>query len=146
VVGLLPGVAAWGALMIKHSLNAAWEWTGHAGPAVFTPALVPIFERKDVWLGGVFALEQGFIFTSMILAAVTVCIIERRFLQGAVWCAIAALLACLGLVHSFRWAAGDTVIDLRATAPWSNPWALGYLAMGTVLVLARWVTEPEQAA
>ena len=40
---------------------------------------------------------------------------------------------------------GDTAIDLRLTAPWSNPWALGYVAMGVVLLAARWVTEPDEA-
>lgn len=144
VVGLLPGVAAWGAIEVKKAVRAAWESAGPAadGSSVFSQTLVPLFEKSDTWITGVFALEQGFIFTSMILAAVAVAIIERRFLQGAAWCLVATALACVGLLHSFAWAAGDTVIDLRLSAPWHNPWALGYLAMGLVLLLAEWVTEP----
>ncbi len=148
VLGLLPGVAAWGALEVKKAVRAAWD---AAGPSsgdghAFSQTLVPFFEASDTWITGVFALEQGFIFTSMILAAVAVSIIERRFRQGAAWCGVATLLACVGLLHSFAWAAGDTVIDLRLTAPWDNPWALGYLAMGAVLLAAEWVTEPSEQA
>lgn len=145
VVGLLPGVAAWGALQIKTALGVAWTWTGHAGAAPLSDDIVPLFERTDVWIRGVFALDQGFIFSSMILAAVTVCIIDRRFVQGAVWCAISVAFCCVGLMHSFKWVPGDTAIDLRLSAPWSNPWALGYLAMGVVLLAARWVTEPDES-
>jgi adenine/guanine/hypoxanthine permease len=140
----LPAVAAWGALELKTALRVAGDWLRAAGvaPPPLSDALVPFFAASDTWIAGVFALEQGFIFTSMILAAVVVCIIERRFVQGAVWCGVATALACTGLVHAFKWAQDDTVIDLRFTAPWQNPWALGYLAMGGVLLLSRWVTEP----
>jgi AGZA family xanthine/uracil permease-like MFS transporter len=148
VVGLLPGVAAWGALQMKASLRVGAEWLGHGanGPPQLSDSLVPFFTASDMWIKGVFALEQGFIFTSMILAAVVVCVIERRWMQGAIWCGVATALCCVGLMHSFRWAAGDTVIDLRLQAPWSNPWAQGYLAMGAVMLLARWVTVPDEAA
>jgi len=144
VVGLLPAVAAWGALEIKNTLRVACDWVGASGhtPPPLSDALVPFFAASDTWIQGIFALEQGFIFTSMILAAVVVCIIERRFVQGAIWCGVATLLSCTGLMHGFRWAQGDTVIDLHLGAPWANPWALGYIAMGGVLLLSRWVTEP----
>ena len=147
VVGLLPGVAAWGAIEVKKALRAGWEWSGVSGdgPPPLSDALVPFFTASDTWVNGMFALEQGFIFTSMILAAVVVCVIERRWLQGAIWCGVATALCCVGLMHSFAWALGDTVIDLRLTAPWSNAWAQGYLAMGAVMLLARWVTVPDEA-
>ncbi|HEX5011142.1 MAG TPA: NCS2 family permease [Planctomycetota bacterium] len=148
VVGLLPGVAAWGALQMKASLRVGAEWLGVSanGPPHLSDTLVPFFAASDMWIKGVFALEQGFIFTSMILAAVVVAIIERRWMQGAIWCGVATALCCVGLMHSFRWAAGDTVIDLQLIAPWRNPWATGYLAMGVVMLLARWVTVPDEAA
>src|SRR5205814_10380233 len=61
VIGLLPGVAAWGALLAKAGVRAAG--------APFGENLVPAFHASDTWIEGAFALEQGFIFTSMILAA-----------------------------------------------------------------------------
>jgi AGZA family xanthine/uracil permease-like MFS transporter len=134
VVGLLPGVAAWGALMAKNGLRAAGM--GVPGGAPFTDALIPAFQASDTWIHGAFALEQGFIFTSTLLAAATVCIIERRFTTAALWCLVGAALSAAGLMHSYRWTFGDTAIALAPA--W--PWVAGYAAMATVLLLARFVT------
>ncbi len=131
VVGLLPGVAAWGALLAKNGLRAA-------GYAPFGPQLVGAFEASDTWIHGAFALEQGFILTSMILSATVVCVIERRFVAAGVWCFAASGLSAVGLLHSYQWTPGDTAI-LVAPA-W--PWAAGYAIMGSLFVLARWATEP----
>src|SRR5262245_44458883 len=134
VVGLLPGVAAWGALMAKNGLRAAGMGTP-GGPA-FSPALIGAFQASDTWIHGAFALEQGFIFTSTVLAAATVGIIERRFTTAALWCATAALLSTAGLMHSYRWTPSDTAIALRPA--WE--WAAGYAIMTAVLLAARWIT------
>jgi AGZA family xanthine/uracil permease-like MFS transporter len=145
VMGLLPGVAAWGALIAKTALRSAGMGPGNNGPAggaPFTEALIPAFATSDTWIHGAFALEQGFIFASMILAAVVVCIIERKFLAGAAWCAAAAALVSLGLMHGYAFTAGDTVISMQPAWPWANEWAIGYLALAAVLVAARWTTVP----
>ena len=134
VVGLLPGVAAWGALMAKNGLRAAGY--GAPGGPVFSAELIPAFLASDTWIHGVFALEQGFIFTAMILSAVTVAILERRFPVAAAWSLAAAALSALGLVHSYAFTPADTVVSL--TPAW--PWALGYAVMAAVLLAARWVT------
>jgi adenine/guanine/hypoxanthine permease len=134
VMGLLPGVGAWGALMAKSGLRAAGM--GMPGGPPFSEALVPAFQASDTYIGGAFALEQGFIFTAMILSAATVAIIERRFARGAAWCALAAVLAACGLVNSYRWTPGDTVIALRPA--WE--WAAGYGLMACWLLAARWLT------
>jgi len=134
VLGILPGVAAWGALMLKEGLRAG----GYGSPGKeFSPALLAIFEQKDLWAHGAFALEQGFIFTAMVLAAAAVYVIERRFHIAALWCAIGALLSVCGLMHSYRWTQADTVVSL--VPAW--PWAIGYAVMAVVFVLARWATE-----
>ncbi len=143
VMGLLPGVAAWGAVLVKNALRAAGMGPGSVGPAggaPFEPSLIDAFLASDTWIHGAFALEQGFIFTSMILAAVVVYIVERRFVVGALWCLAAAALASLGLMHGYAWTPGDTVIAMTPTAPWANPWALGYLAFAAVLLVARRIT------
>jgi AGZA family xanthine/uracil permease-like MFS transporter len=134
VVGLLPGVAAWGALMAKNGLRAAG--TGVPGGPPFSPALVDAFAASDTWIHGAFALEQGFIFTATTLAAATVCVIERRFRQAALWCGIAAALSATGLMHSYRWTFGDTAIAL--VPAWE--WAAGYAAMAAVFVFADALT------
>lgn len=140
VVGLLPGVGAWGTSMAKNGLRAAG--VGAPGGPEFTPALIDRFAASDTWIHGAFALEQGFIFTSMILAAVTVAVIERRFALAALWCALAAALSATGLMHGYRFTPSDTVVAL--VPAW--PWALGYAIMAASFLLARWVTEPDDNA
>ena len=139
VVGLLPGVAAWGALMAKNGLRAAG--LGVPGGAAFSADLVPRFLASDTWIHGAFALEQGFIFTATVLAAATVGVIERRFASAALWCALGAALSAAGLMHSYRWTFGDTAIAM--TPAWD--WALGYGLMAVIFWLARWTTTEGDA-
>jgi len=134
VVGLLPGVGAWGALMAKNGLRAAGYGTPE-GPA-FGPELIDAFRASDTWIHGAFALEQGFIFAAMILAAATVCIIERRFRAAGIWCVVAAALSAVGLMHSYRFTPADTAVSL--TPAW--PWVFGYLVMAAFLFAAPWIT------
>ncbi len=136
VVGLLPGVAAWGAIMAKNALRAV-GYGAPGGPA-FSESLIDAFQSSDTWIHGAFALEQGFVLTAMLLSAATVRIIERRFASAALWVAATGVLAVLGLVHSYRWTPGDTVISLAPA--W--PWAAAYAVMAACLFAARWVTEP----
>ena len=135
VMGILPGLAAWGAVMAKTGLRAAGF--GAPGGPPFSEAVVDAFSRADVWIHGAFALEQGFIFTAMILSAATVAIIERRFVQASAWFALASVLSAAGLVHSYGWTQSDTVMSL--TPAW--PWALGYMAVAMVLLAAKWITQ-----
>jgi len=137
VIGLLPGIAAWGAFMAKNGLRAAGM--GDADGPPLTEALLAEFAKADVWMNGAFALEQGAVFTATILAAATVAVIERRFVQAGLWCGIAALLSALGLMHSYRFATSDTVLSL--TPAWG--WMWGYVAMGLVFIAARWLTVVE---
>lgn len=136
VLGLLPGVAAWGALMSKTGLRAAG--LGLPGGPPFSPELVAAFRASDTWIDGAFALEQGFIFTAMIVSAATVNIIERKFRVAAVWFFIAAAVSATGLMHSYQWTPADTALVLAPA--W--PWVIGYAAMGAITLAAEWITEP----
>jgi AGZA family xanthine/uracil permease-like MFS transporter len=143
VIGILPGVAAWGAMMAKAGLMAA----GMGNPEKpFDADLIAAFHLGGTWIDGAFALEQGFIFTAMILSTATVLIIERKFTIAGLWLLAAALLSSVGLMHGYRWTVGDTVLDVFA--PWDHPerlsFTLGYLAMAAVLFLAPSVTEPDE--
>ena len=134
VLGLLPGIGAWGALMAKSGLHAA----GMGGPGPpFSDALIPAFAKSDVWIHGAFSLEQGFLFTAMLLSAAAVGVIERKWRAAAGWCAVAALLSAVGLMHSYQWTADDTV--LRLGPAW--PFAAGYAVMALAFFTAQWTTE-----
>ena len=89
VVGLLPGVARLG--RADGEERAARRRRRRARrPAVLAGA-DPAFHASDTWIDGAFALEQGFIFTAMILSAATVGVIERRFRAAAAWCVLGAV-------------------------------------------------------
>src|SRR4051794_23761507 len=136
VVGLLPGIGAWGALMAKSGLHAAG--LGASGRP-FSDALIGEFLKSDTWIQGAFAIEQGFLFTAMLLSAAVVGVIERRWIVAAAWCACAALLSATGLMHAYQWTAADTT--LRLAPAW--PYVIGYGAMALTFLLARWTTEEE---
>ncbi|HEX4346987.1 MAG TPA: hypothetical protein VHZ73_05405 [Vicinamibacterales bacterium] len=135
VVGLLPGIAAWGALMAKSGLHAA-GMGDQARP--FSDALIGEFAKSNTWIHGAFSLEQGFLFTSMLLAAAVVAVIERQWNKAAAWCAAASALSAVGLMHSYQWTIDDTV--LRLSPAW--PFAIGYAVMALLFLSAQWTTEP----
>ncbi len=140
VIGVLPGLAAWGVLMAKSGLRAAG--IGTPGGLPFSQGLIARFHMSDTWIDGGFALEQGFLFTSMILAASTVAVIERDFLKAALWCGIAAILSATGLMHAYQWTPGDTALLLEPA--W--PWVFGYTLMGLCFAAAKWITVPVEGA
>jgi len=124
--------------MAKNGLKAAGMGTTLRP---FTEALIGEFQKSDTWIHGVFSLEQGFLFTSMLLSAATVGIIERKWTTAAAWCALAAAISATGLMHSYQWTTDDTV--LRLTPAW--PFAIAYAAMAVMFFLAQWIVEPADA-
>jgi AGZA family xanthine/uracil permease-like MFS transporter len=134
-IGLLPGIAAWGALMLKSGLRVAG--LGSPDGASFTAELLPRFVVSGVHAHGAFALEQGFLLTSMLWAALTVEVIERRFGRAALWAASGAGLSFFGLIHAYRFSHGDTVQHLALGSGWQ--WALAYALLACLLLLGRWL-------
>jgi adenine/guanine/hypoxanthine permease len=131
-VGLLPGIAAWGALMLKTGMRAAGLGSSEHP---FTPAILDVLGRADVAARGAFALEQGFLLTSMVWAAITVEIIERRFARASLWALAGSALSLVGLIHSYVFTAADTVQDIVLGKAW--PFAIGYAALAALLFLGR---------
>ena len=131
-LGLLPGLAGWGALLLKAGLRA-----GGAGQPdqSFSAALLAPLQQADVWATGAFALEQGQIITAMLLAAMLVYVIERRFLAASLSMLVASGSAWLGMIHAWRFTPSDTVLQLGWGA--GSPWALGYLLMAVVFGMAH---------
>jgi AGZA family xanthine/uracil permease-like MFS transporter len=133
-VGLLPGVAAFGALLLKAGLRV-----GGMGDAAhpFGPAIITALHSADIAGNGLFALEQGFLLSSMIWSALTVEIIERKFARAALWAVSGAVLSMTGLLHSYRFTQADTVQVLSFGGCWS--FVLGYLLLAGLLFVARWL-------
>lgn len=146
IVGLFPALAAWVMLVVKTSIGA--------GGATLDAGLVSAAHAAGAYIGGGFALEQGFLYSAMIWSATVVCIIDRAWWRAAGWCALGSLLAATGLMHSYVLTGRDTVIDLpllswltgslapgRDLLPAGGA-ALGYLLAAVVFLLAKYVTVP----
>ena len=136
VVGMLPAIAAYVALMMKHAFWGA----GYGLPdQPFSPELLDnIVASRGFFAEGVFALEQGYVFTCLVFGAATVAIIERKFYVAAGWFGAAALLTATGMIHAFQFLAGDIVSEFRAE--WK--WVVGYLVMAAIMLVMPWLTRP----
>jgi adenine/guanine/hypoxanthine permease len=132
VVGILPGIASWGALIAKNSLRAAG--LGTLEQPFQANVLIPALQASDIYIEGAFALEQGVILSAMLLSGMTVYIIDRNFGKAALWSLIAAALAWVGLIHSFQWTPTDTVVKLG----WGSgaQWAVSYMLLAVLFVYA----------
>lgn len=152
IVGLLPGLAAWAMLLVKSSLGAAG--VGQPGGAVLNEELVKAAHGAGAFIGGGFALEQGFLYAAVIWATILVHIVDRAWNKAAVWSGVGAVLSLLGLMHSYALTGRDTVISLplldwvRGTWQVGEPLfpageaALGYGMATMIFLLASRITVP----
>jgi AGZA family xanthine/uracil permease-like MFS transporter len=100
-LGIVPALAGWGLLMLETGLRAA-------GKSLYEVGLGR-FSQESLAVHGMISLERGFIFTSMILSAIGVALIERKFTNAATWAAAAALLSAFGVIHAYDLTAGGIV-------------------------------------
>jgi AGZA family xanthine/uracil permease-like MFS transporter len=152
VIGLFPGLAAWTMLIVKSTLGAAGA--GQAGGPVLNTALVTAAHAAGAFIGGGFALEQGFLYSAMIWAAIVVCIVDRQWTRAAVWSGVGAVLSLSGLMHAYALTGRDTVIALPlmdalrgALQPGQSLFpaggaALGYALAAGFFLLAKYITVP----
>lgn len=125
VVGLFPALAAWGLMLIQGALSAAGATVGGVG-----------IEHLGIFVNGIsglISLERGFIFTSMILAAMTVAVVERQFITATGWAVVAALLAATGLIHGYQIEGGAIVNAYGPVHTW--PFVAGYSAIALIFYL-----------
>jgi len=120
VVGLFPAFAAWGLNLLKQGYLGAGTTLGEQAARG-----IPING-----FAGIPALDSGFIFTSMILAAISVFLIERRFLKACLWSCAAATLSFFGVIHSFRFQGNETLPVYGWAAGWR--YAFGYLCFAVI--------------
>ena len=117
-VGLFPAIAAWGLMVLDQGLQGV-------GSSLFALAQQP---HVGFALTGLISLERGFLFTSMILAAISVWLIERQFLRAAGWALVAAALSAVGLIHAYH------LSPAGITSPFAlnlgSPFAISYTLCG----------------
>ena len=136
VLGITPALAAYVAAAVKHTLSVAGANTN---TNLFTQSITADFvAMRAFYADGMFALGQGFIYTCMVLAAVTYYVIENRFRHAAAWSLVGAVMSVIGFTHSYAFIAGDVIGQLAIE--WSK-WTTGYVAMAAVFYLTPWLTR-----
>lgn len=126
-MGLIPALGAWAYLLIDTTLNtigSTWE------------AAIPRF-GSALYIEGVISLNQGFLLSSMLFAAVIAFAIDRRWLAAAVGAGIAAALSALGLIHGWQLDGGTVVSKFGWLA--APSFAAAYAVLALILLAAAFV-------
>ena len=126
-LGLFPALAAWGLLMVETGLRAAGKSLYDVGLPSFAQSLA---------IHGMISLERGFIFSSMILAAIGVFLIERKFFRAAWWSLAAALFSAVGIIHAYELTPGGVVSRFGFFA--APEFVVSYLLLFVRFVLVGW--------
>ena len=120
----MPQIAAWGKTQIDNALGAA----GTSASAVGLDKLA----GNGVLYHGLSVMGGGATLAGMVLAAITVFVIERQFMRGAFFALAGAILTYFGLMHGENVGIGVTPLV-----------ALSYLFVFIILVgVAKFATVP----
>ncbi|WP_410210296.1 hypothetical protein [Aquirhabdus sp.] len=92
IVALIPQVAGWGKLQIDNALGAAGTNAAAVGMDKLANTGV-IYQGLDI-------LGSGAILVSLILAAITACIIDKAFHKASAFAFAGAVLTFFGFMHS----------------------------------------------
>jgi AGZA family xanthine/uracil permease-like MFS transporter len=126
-LGLFPALAAWGLLMVETGLRAAGKTLYEVGAPAFAQSLA---------IHGMISLERGFIFTSMILAAIGVFLIEREFFRAAWWSLAAAAFSAIGIIHAYELTPGGVVSRFGFFA--APEFVVSYLLLFVLFLAVGW--------
>ena len=122
VVGFLPALAAWGVGLLKQALMSVGTDIESTASSITINGFY-----------GMVALERGFIFTSMILAAISVFLIDRDFLRAAYWSIAGLVLAFFGVIHTYQFIGNDVTSKVGVGEGIS--FSIGYLAFFLIFIL-----------
>ncbi len=124
-LGLVPMLAQWAAGIADTVARKAGSSLAELMPRMGT----------ELALGGLLALGQGGLLTSMLWAAVLALAIERKFIQASLWLSAAALLAAFGVIHAYAL----TTAGIEGRIGWGTApaFALSYAAGAVVLLLCE---------
>jgi AGZA family xanthine/uracil permease-like MFS transporter len=130
IMAIIPSLAAWGKLQIDNSLGAV------AGIHQVTPDMIASMAQTGIFYHGLSILGGGSILAGVVLGAITVYIVDRKFMYAAAFAFAGGVLTFFGLMH------GEAIgINQTPTV------ALAYLAIGGVLVgCAKFATAEAKAA
>jgi adenine/guanine/hypoxanthine permease len=122
-VGLIPSLAAWALFLIETTLRAN---------GIDVVSAAPKF-GSDLFFHGLVALSQGFVLSSMILAAITTNLIDQKFRAAAGWSFAAAALSAAGLIHAYKLTPAG--VDNQFGWMAAPPFAVAYAVAGVMFLL-----------
>jgi AGZA family xanthine/uracil permease-like MFS transporter len=128
VLAIVPNVAQWASGLVDDALSAAGTNAGKVGNAALVNA--------GVIYDGLLKLGEGAVLAGMILGAITVFIIDRRFLWAAGYSLFGAALSLVGLIHGEKVSLNVDAIQAKI--------ALGYLFMAIVCLVFSRMGIPER--
>ena len=123
-IGLFPAIGAWGVLILSQTLGAVGMATGDFNIAALVLSKREAFAGAGIHLDGMVALSQGFMLSSMVWAAISTHLIDRRFASAALWAIIGAVLACCGFMHTGKLGPTGAIMEIGWFPGWR--WAVGY--------------------
>ncbi|MEA2196182.1 MAG: adenine/guanine/hypoxanthine permease [Solirubrobacteraceae bacterium] len=91
VLAMVPNIAQWGAGLVDNALGAAGTSAATVGQAKLANA--------GVIYDGLHSLGSGATLAGMVLGAIAVFLIDRRFYHAAAFCAAGGVLSIVGLIH-----------------------------------------------
>jgi AGZA family xanthine/uracil permease-like MFS transporter len=116
IMAIIPSLAAWGKLQIDNSLGSV------AGIHQVTPDMIASMAQTGVFYHGLAILGGGSILAGVVLGAITVYIVDRKFMHAAGFAFAGGVLTFFGLMHG-------EAIGINQTPGV----ALAYLVVGGVL-------------
>lgn len=125
VIAMIPNIAAWGYGLVDSTLSAAGTSVDKVGADNLTNA--------GVILPGLNTLGEGAVLAGMVLGAITVFLIDRRFVHAAAFCFVGGALASVGLIHGAK---------VHVFAEWRI--GLGYALTGVVCLAFHLLGVPER--
>jgi AGZA family xanthine/uracil permease-like MFS transporter len=131
-IGLFPAIAAWGATVVQGAFivaNGSLQTILQQNHAI---------ELSGFLLHGMLLMERGFIFTCMIVSAITVFLIENKFYTAAIWSLAAAVFAYCGLMHAYQISGNqlDFLFVLETPAKTALNFRADMIAIGYLLFAA----------
>jgi AGZA family xanthine/uracil permease-like MFS transporter len=133
IVGMIPGIGAFCALVVKRVLGTLGF--GEADQPYSYELLADLTSRGNLFAEGVFVLEQGWLYASILLCGFMVALIERQFFAALGWLAASAGLSTLGIVHHFKVLSSDITTSIGPA--WE--WVFGYLLAALLMVAVKYV-------
>jgi len=128
IMAIVPSLAAWGKLQIDNSLGAV------ANIHQVTPDMVAAMAQTGIFYNGLSILGGGSILAGVVLGAITVYIVDRKFMMAGAFAIADSVLTFFGLMHGEHIGIGQT------------PFVSGsYFIVGLVLFVCAKATAPATA-